>query len=584
MKRRLQVLALCATALLAVRMMAQDTGGGATGGGDASGASGGGATNTTGGATTTGGDTSGQQPSMPTGGATDQNGNPTNQGGATGTTPGGGGLFEPEPSTGSTVAPGPVAPTPPANAAPIPGTTPVPTPPPASPGTGGGAQGGTQAAPVTFNLPGSYGGGAPQSFTLGQGRLAKPPVTFSFTVTQGYDDNIFSATAHPVAAPTPIPAPTPLLQERIIGFRITPPSPPTAIFQTFRPKVTASPTPATGTLGVVGSPVSTATLGIQIQKGSPRTVLTFDASLGLQDYWNQPGQQIDDTASFDASFVHRLSERASISLEAFAVYQKTPNFALINAPTNNGSGGNYLNGDAKVDFSFSWTRRLSTVTSYDLNANLLQSTSANDVYEISYGNQFRYTVSPRFTATSEIRESNGYYPSAPTLNTSSTFYLVGLDSLLTARLRNTTSGGLEVHTLSSTSTSQTLPYVESSTTLALPRGSSLTWTNRYGSEESQTVTQTTTSYRTTLGLTQPLSTKLVGSVSLAYNYLQTTDSANAANSFNQKQLQLALSLGYNLTPRFSLSLSYTYLDLLTNEVNSSYQRQQIYLGGSYTFR
>jgi hypothetical protein len=446
-----------------------------------------------------------------------------------------------------------------------------------------------QQAPTTFTLPGGYGGSGPQTFTLGAGRLAKPPITFSATVTQGYDDNIFSAPDHTVPGPTPFPAPTPGLQERRVGFRLTGPNgeilpSPIPIFETFRPKVSSTSAPATATLGVVGSPVSTASVGIQIQKGSPRTVLTLDASVGLQDYWNQPGQQVDATASFDTSFVHRLTPRATISMGASVVYQRSPNFALINAPTTNtGAGGDYVNGSGHIDFTYAWTKRLSTVTSYNLSTNLLQSSGAGDVYDSTYGNQFRFTVSPRNTITSDLREDVTTYPKTPGANSSGTYLLMGLDSMLSARLRNTISGGIESYQPTG-GNSQILPYVESATTFALPRGSSLSWTNRYGSEPSGAASVSTTSYRTTLGYSEPLSTKLVATVSLAYNYVENTDSTNAAGTTNQKQLQASLSLGYTVTPRFSLSLSYTYLDLVNTQVNASYQRDQIFLGGTYTFQ
>jgi predicted porin len=98
------------------------------------------------------------------------------------------------------------------------------------------------------------------------------------------------------------------------------------------------------------------------------------------------------------------------------------------------------------------------------------------------------------------------------------------------------------------------------------------------------VDETSKSYRTGLTLTQPLSTKLVGSLSVAYNYLLTTDTVTAADSFTQNQLQASASLNYTLSPRFSLSLSYTVTNFMTTQINSSYDRQQITVGGSYTFR
>jgi hypothetical protein len=589
MKRRLQVLALCATALLAVHMMGQDNAGG--GGGGGGGATGGDATSQPGDATgappvSQGGETvtpltpspsaSGGTPAeQPLPGAT-----PTDQNG-TMITPDANSLFESGTGSPSTITPGQGAPA----ATPIPAPTPAATASP-TPTTFGAPNAGTigasQNAPVTFNLPGAYGGGVPQSFTLGEGRLAKPPITFTLSVSQGYDNNLFSATAHPVYA-TPIPTPTPPLEARIVGYVFRPPSgPPRPLYQYFRAQGLPTPTPAATPLGIIGSPVSTASVGMQIQKGTTRTVLTMDANVGIQDYWDQPGGKIDDTANFDMSLYHRLSPRAAVAITANAVYQKSPNFSLVNAPTNNGNGGNYLNGSMKIDLNYAWTRQVSTVSSYSLGFNILQNTAAQNLYSNTFGTQFRYTVSARNTLTSELRENYTVYPSDASLNNSGTFYLLGLDTFLSARLRNTISGGLESYTLVN-SQSKWLPYVESATSYALPRGASVYWSNSYGAEPSQSVGQTTISYRTSVGYNQPLSTKLQASVSMAYNYVESTDST-PGYSYNQEQLQISLSLAYDITPRFGLSLSYNYFDLLTTQINSAYQRQQVYFGGNYTFR
>ena len=339
-------------------------------------------------------------------------------------------------------------------------------------------------------------------------------------------------------------------------------------------------------LGVIGSAVSTASLGIQVQKGTPRTVVTMDLNGAEQIYWQRPGGKENYTGSFDMSFVHRLTPRATLSVDVNAVYQQTPNFALINAPTNNGNngGGSYLNGNAIVNLTYQWGSRISSVTTYNMAMNLLESNSSGNLYSNTFGQQFRYTVSARNTATVEVRESTTQYPSEPSANSSGTFLLLGLDSILSARLTNHLNFGLESDSYTSGNSGQTIPYMESATTLALPRGSALQWTNRYGSENTGSPFITESSYRTTLSYSQPLSTKLLATVSLAYNYLQATDTQTAAGSYKQNQLQTSLNLGYTITPRFSLNLSYTYNDLISTQVNSSYQRDQTFLGGTYLFQ
>ena len=306
--------------------------------------------------------------------------------------------------------------------------------------------------------------------------------------------------------------------------------------------------------------------------------------MGEQTYWNQPGGKTDYTGNFDLALAHKLSPRASVSIEASAVYSRAPNFALVNAPTNAGSGGSYLDGNAKIDLTYGWGSRIATVTSYGLSFNILQTGTTGNLYQHTIGTQFRYTVSPRTTVTAELRATYSDNTSDAAANTYSTYYLLGLDSFISARIRNTVSAGIETETFTSGGRGQTSPYFESDTTLALPRQAGLTWTNTYGFQNSSTAAETIKSYRTGLTYTQPLSTKLVASLTVAYNNLQDKNSSVRGAGYTQNQFQVSAALNYTLSPRLSLSLSYNYVDLLTSQINASYTRDQIYLGASYMFR
>jgi hypothetical protein len=324
---------------------------------------------------------------------------------------------------------------------------------------------------------------------------------------------------------------------------------------------------------------------VQVQVGTVRTVVTMDLSAGEQTYWNEPGGGTNYTGSFDLALIHRLTPRATLSMEGFATYQNSPNFALVNAPTNAGSNQSYLDGTLKADLTYAWGARLSTVTSYNFGFNIVQGSSSENLDTNTFGTQFRYTVSPRNTVTAELRESINTYPSNAGASTAGTYYLLGLDTIFSSRLRNSFSAGLQTNTFTSGgSGNQVSPYFEGDTTLTLPRGASLSWTNTYGFQPDSTAGSTTTSYRTGLTYQQPLSTKLVASLSLAYNNLQARDPSNAGGTYTQNQLQASAGVNYTLSSRFSLSLSYTYIDLLSSQVNGSYQRDQVYLGGSYIFR
>ena len=351
-----------------------------------------------------------------------------------------------------------------------------------------------------MEMPGGYGTAA-TSFTLGAGRLSKPPITYSFSLSQGYDDNINSSPSHVQTVPEPTPV-TFTVEEPTGQSRIGH-GPPVLIFRTVTlPTPTPFPTPPSA--GIVGSAVTQATLGLQVQKGTPRTIIVGDLNISDQLYWVQSQEQ-NYTGSLDLNFIHRISPRATLTIYSYAVYQKSPNFNLINAPTTNGNANSaYLNGNLKADLTYAWTKRISTVLTGDVNVNYAPQQKSQDLYSDTYGIQFRYTVTARNTVTAEIRGGAGSYPDNKLADSTSSFYLLGLDSTFSAKLRNTLSTGIENHQFTNLGGGQTLPYFESTTTFALPRGSAIQWTNRYGSEETATPGVNSSSFRSSLQLYPPI--------------------------------------------------------------------------------
>lgn len=444
--------------------------------------------------------------------------------------------------------------------------TPQPASTAASPPAGSNALTGgvlSAPAPVTLSLPGSYGEAA-RSFTLGQGQLSKPPILFSLSISQGYDDNIFSSASVParkaVTAEVEVPQPA---QHGVVAFRLT--------------KVTL--VPAIPAQEPVASALTTASLGVQIQRASPRTVFTMNGTLGALDYWRETKLQY--TGGLGINLVHRLTPRATISASVDGVYQNQPDFSRINAPTANVSSS-YVDADIRLNFSYGFTARFSTVLSYELGLATQDAAAGGNLYVSTYGSQFRYTVSPRNTATLELRQSQSSYASANGSDSTDTFLLVGLDSIVTARLRNTVSVGEELGSFNGGG-STALPYLESATSMQLPRGGVLSWTNRYGLENSNALNQNTSSFRTGLAISEPLGAKLGASLSIAYNYLQIKDRVANTATVNETQIEAGASLQYMLSPRLSLSLSYTFFDFLVSQPDSGYTRNQISLGAVYSF-
>ena len=235
--------------------------------------------------------------------------------------------------------------------------------------------------------------------------------------------------------------------------------------------------------------------------------------------------------------VHRLTPRATVSASVDAVYQNQPDFLADQRPHGECDTELFERGrQAKLHLCLDpalFHRHLLRFPG----ATTQNSSSGGNLIVNTYGNQFRYAVSRaeygdcRGAAVAKFLRLSQANSDSP-----DTFFLVGLDSILSPRLRTTFSTGEELGSFSSGG-STALPYLESSTSLALPRGGLLLWTNRYGLEDSNASTRQHHQLPHRPLPREPLGAKLSASLSVAYNYLQIKDRVTNANSSNQTQFQ-----------------------------------------------
>jgi opacity protein-like surface antigen len=431
-----------------------------------------------------------------------------------------------------------------------------------SPGTSGGGEmpGQGASAPAQSATPitvqGAYGT-APVTVTPGEGRFAKPPYDFVFTLQQGYDDNIFTSPSHP---------------------------------DPLNPG-----TPKTASLTTNGS------IGFQMQAATPRTVFTLDSSIGALYSWNRPGATTpaDYTGSLSFLFFHRINPRTDFTATASLSYQAQPNFSALNAPTRVG-GGSYIQGASRLNLSYLWSARLQTNTSYSYNTTLHEKSEAKtgDSYQNTLGNEWRYLYSPRTSLVAEARVMETTNPKNQTADSRSYFLLLGYDYAFTQRLRTTLRAGNQMVSFQSGGASQSSPYVEATLTYIYGHQSTLTWTNRYGLEQTSSVTQKTSSIRSGLNINHVVTARITAVAGINYNR-QTTESSTQTvyldffgtpvpytipgSSVTEQQFNCVLGLQYLVTPKLTLTANYTFTDILSTIKTADYLRSQFSLGASYTF-
>jgi hypothetical protein len=452
--------------------------------------------------------------------------------------------------------------------------------------SGGAAAAAAGAAPI--NIPGAYGA-LSTTVTPGEGRFAQPPFQIGISISQGYDDNIFSTPHELPPVQEAVPAPTP------VPVQVVPTPPPIPIpirpLPTPTPAVIEFPTPIptptpTGPQKRIGSAVTNTRLTAQVQVANPRTVFTLDAALAAIYYWNRPGKAQDYNGSLAFLFYHKLNPRMNVTATADIAYASQPDFSRVNAPTAGGSG-NYISAVSKLDLSYQWSARLSTVTSYSLNATIFENvgTQGSDIYSNILGTQFRFLLSPRTTATIDVRTEASFHPSRAELDSSSNFLLVGFDTAFSRRLRATARIGEEIRSPSSGSgAALSSPVLEATASYIYGHQSTLTWTNSFGLDESNSVGSQKVSYRTSVGINHVLTARMIGSVGLNYNRGTTTDlSGQVVTPAIENQFSLGLGLQYVVSRHLSLNANFTRSQIFSSVPFTDYDRNQFTLGGAYTF-
>ena len=490
-------------------------------------------------------------------------------------------------SGGSTITPG-GSQTTPGGISPLPSGTGA-TPPSGNSALGAGVLSGAtpaaQTPPPSFVLPGGSGFTS-QTLTGGEGRFAKPRYGFSFSLSQGYDDNIFNTPSHPVEQPKQtVTTLVPERQRVFVGFvsigGILVPR-----FQTVTvnvPKTTfvEPPQPAEQK----GSAVTNVRATFQSQSLTPRTAYTLDLTAGALYYWSRPGRETDYNGSLGLSYLHKVNARTTVSAQVDAVYQSQPDFSRINGPTTQ-TANNFLSTNAKADLSHQFSPRIASVSSYTFNGTMYpgQQVSSSEIYENGLGEQLRYLLSARTTAAAELRVSESTHPNEPLSDATNTFLLIGADVAVSQRLRGTFRIGEEIRTQAEgEKKSLATPYIETSTSYGFARGSSVQWSNRFGFEESGSFTQKRLTYRTNLGINYVFSPRLVSNIGISYNRTSTSAISGDSMSLIDNQIQGNAGLQYVMTRTLSLNLNYTYTQIISNQKGADYRRNQVFLGGTYSF-
>jgi hypothetical protein len=339
----------------------------------------------------------------------------------------------------------------------------------------------------------------------------------------------------------------------------------------------------------IGSAYNDLNLGIASHVGNQRARLDADLALGFAYYWDVPGRPVEPNDFLNLNFSYQLTPRMVLTLSSNLAYQAQPNLAIVGAAAQN--VGNYFFGSNQISLGYLWTRRVSTVTSYNLTSYLYENSfeaTQQNRFQHLIGEQLRFMLFPTVTLVGEYRylfisyeTPNTVSNGAANADSYSHFLLAGADSTLSPRLSTTFRGGAEFRTyITPGATETTYPYAESTLGYEYQPSSFIQWHNRLGLEQSDfAIGQYRDVFRTGIRVDHTLGKKMKAGASIYYSYNQ----YNQPFAFAENDIDANAALSYSIYRSLSIQAGYTFTRVISEIVFRDYSRSKIFLGASFGF-
>ena len=468
----------------------------------------------------------------------------------------------------------------------------------------------TQPAPPSFTLPGFFGG-APTSYTGGQGRLARPRFRYKVTVSQGYDDNVLQTPDDPQRIPDQqvlVDPGTPdtvtfVPVTRIVGYVPTfvGGNPNLIHYEpvfstTIERRVIQGRDPVIRTIRApdpqerAGSPVSRVGLKFDMQQVTRRSLFTLDLSGSVDHYWDRPSIDGSDdySGSLTMAYLYNLTPRLSASVTTNIAYISQPDFTRLNTPDRIGAGGagDLVNALARANATYRWTPRLTTIFSVGENSIMFvdqSSTGATngDSYETTFSAEARYLWKPRYTLLAEFRHVLVSYPDSSSLDSTTEVLLLGTELRLSARLSATVRLGESIRIFDESGDSSSSPYGEALLTYRIGPTSNFQWSSRFGYEEPPGVGSEVLSYRTTLNYFKSFTPRL--SLATGITGVSRNITFSGQSDETEQTIDANIGLEYRYSRQLTLNANFSFTKIITTSGFRDYDRSRIFIGAEYEF-
>ena len=395
----------------------------------------------------------------------------------------------------------------------------------------------SEATEPKFVAPSFYGRG-PQVVTPGQGQYARPKFRYGLSVGIGYDDN-------PDQTPSVSLSTVARLRNR------------------------------SGFTWVNGH--------WDAQWLKPRTVFTVNLEAGGDFYWDRPGNSSDFNARLGLMYINKIDPLTQFSANASFAFLSQPDYSNFYASSSQ-AGGDYFTGSTKFDISHRWAPHFSTTTSASVNLLKYVDDSpaklSNSFWNFTFGNEFRFQSSRRFTWVAEGRYGLDEYISNTALNSQTAYVLGGLDWIASRHMTATFRAGASIRSYDAGGSS-TAPYAEMSLNYQTGRHSTLTLNGRYGFEQSSTAGDENLSYRLGLLYQRAFTSRFSGNTGI--NFVHTDYNPRTGANSSTDVVDMNVGLQYRLDRHFSLGVRYSYTLQDSSTGLQNFDRNRVLLSASYEY-
>ncbi len=330
--------------------------------------------------------------------------------------------------------------------------------------------------------------------------------------------------------------------------------------------------------------------------GSPRTQLRLDTGAGLTYYTDRQSFSGDNNNDYDVNaflslaVTHKASPRLILGANIYASYQSQPNFDTFN---NGGIGFNRNNQNffytlSKFSVQYLWAPRFATLTSYTLGAVNYDSETLStfeDRFEHTFGNEFRFLLTPTTTLVAEYRLGFVNYTDSSNRDSMSHFFLAGFDHSFSPRFNISARGGVEFRQFDDNAlqSDRTAPYAEMTLNYALAKSTTISWFNRYSLEQPNVPDSfSRLTYRTSLAVRHAFTSRISAAVNVAYEH-DINQGAFGLSDFNEDNFDIGLTVRYAINRNWAIDAGYEHTEVVSDDSFREFTRNRYWGGITFTW-